>query len=121
MTAIAAAVVTKRPRLVAAVPLRGGLHPGNVAAEALATRDLLDIVSSDCDPSALLLSAFHHAQIWSHLPRASANFIRNPVQATRLDDRGVLNIGMLGDVLRVRQAGVAPLLGAVWRQGQKSG
>ena len=113
MTAIAAAVVTKRPRLVAAVPLRGGLHPGNVAAEALATRDLLDLVSSDDVPSALLLSAFHLAQIWNDLPRAIATVTRNPAQAARLDDRGVLHVEKPGDILRVRQTGYTPLLRGV--------
>ena len=110
------AVMMGAPNLI-----RGGSHSGNVAAEDLAKQDLLDIVSSDYVPSALLLSAFHLARIWDDLPRAIATVTRNPAQAARLDDRGVLQIGMRGDVLRVRQTEAAPLLRGVWSQGTKIG
>lgn len=110
------AVMMGAPNLI-----RGGSHSGNVAAEELAKRYLLDIVSSDYVPSALLLSAFHLARIWDDLPRAVATVTRNPAQAARLDDRGALQVGMRGDVLRVRQAGETPLLRGVWSQGQKIG
>ena len=110
------AVMMGAPNLI-----RGGSHSGNVAAEDLAKQDLLDIVSSDYVPSALLLSAFHLAQIWDDLPRAFATVTRNPAKAARLDDRGVLQIGMRGDVLRVRQTEAVPLLRGVWSQGTKIG
>lgn len=110
------AVMMGAPNLI-----RGGSHSGNVAAEELAKQDLLDIVSSDYVPSALLLSAFQLARIWNDLPRAVATVTRNPATAARLDDRGVLNVGMRGDVLRVRQVGATPLLRGVWSQGQKIG
>lgn len=101
--------------------IRGGSHSGNVAAEDLARQNLLDIVSSDYVPSALLLSAFHLARVWDDLPRAVASVTRNPAQAARLDDRGALHIGMRGDVLRVRHTEAAPLLRGVWSQGAKIG
>ena len=110
------AVMMGAPNLI-----RGGSHSGNVAAEDLAKRDLLDIVSSDYVPSALLLSAFHLARVWDDLPRAIATVTRNPAQAARLDDRGALKVGKRGDILRVRQAGATPLLRGVWSQGQKIG
>ena len=110
------AVMMGAPNLI-----RGGSHSGNVAAEGLAKKDLLDIVSSDYVPSALLLSAFHLARIWDDLPRAIATVTRNPAQAARLDDRGVLQVGMRGDILRVRQTEAAPLLRGVWSQGTKIG
>ena len=110
------AVMMGAPNLI-----RGGSHSGNVAAEDLAKQDLLDIVSSDYVPSAQLLSAFHLARIWDDLPRAIATVTRNPAQAARLYDRGVLNVGMRGDVLRVRQTEAAPLLRGVWSQGTKIG
>lgn len=110
------AVMMGAPNLI-----RGGSHSGNVAAEELAKQDLLDIVSSDYVPSALLLSAFHLARIWDDLPRAIATVTRNPAQAARLDDRGVLQVGMRGDVLRVRKTEAASLLRGVWSQGQKIG
>ncbi|WP_226782824.1 alpha-D-ribose 1-methylphosphonate 5-triphosphate diphosphatase [Oceaniglobus trochenteri] len=110
------AVMMGAPNLI-----RGGSHSGNVAAEDLARQDLLDIVSSDYVPSALLLSAFRLADVWDDLPRAVASVTRNPARAARLNDRGTLRPGMRGDVLQVRQAGRAPLLRGVWSQGRKIG
>ncbi len=110
------AVMMGAPNLI-----RGGSHSGNVAAETLAKADLLDIVSSDYVPSALLLSAFRLAEMWDDLPRAIATVTSNPAQAVRLEDRGVLQTGMRGDVLRVRQIGQTPLIRGVWSQGNKIG
>ncbi len=110
------AVMMGAPNLI-----RGGSHSGNVAAEALARADLLDIVSSDYVPSALLLSAFQLGEIWNDLPRAIATVTNNPAKAARLTDRGALTIGMRGDVLRVRKIGQTPLLRGVWSQGNKIG
>ncbi|MCC1491339.1 alpha-D-ribose 1-methylphosphonate 5-triphosphate diphosphatase [Cognatishimia sp. F0-27] len=99
--------------------IRGGSHSGNVAAEDLAKADLLDIVSSDYVPSALLLSAFRLATLWGDLPRAVATVSRNPARAARLDDRGALMIGARGDVIRVQEAGQTPILRGVWSQGKQ--
>ncbi|KIN60065.1 Phosphonate metabolism protein PhnM [Sulfitobacter noctilucae] len=110
------AVMMGAPNLI-----RGGSHSGNVAAEELAKADLLDIVSSDYVPSALLLSAFRLASIWNDLPRAVATVTRNPAKAAHLKDRGALAKGSRGDVLRVRMAGELPLLKGVWSQGNKVG
>lgn len=110
------AVMMGAPNLI-----RGASHSGNVAAEDLARRDLLDIVSSDYVPSALLLSAFHLARVWDDLPRAIATVTRNPARAARLTDRGSLEKGLRGDVLRVRQMGQTPLLRGVWTQGRRVG
>ncbi|MEL6681596.1 MAG: alpha-D-ribose 1-methylphosphonate 5-triphosphate diphosphatase [Pseudomonadota bacterium] len=110
------AVMMGAPNLI-----RGGSHSGNVAAEALAKRDLLDIVSSDYVPSALLLSAFYLAKLWNDLPRAIATVTSNPAKAARLDDRGALKPGLRGDVLRVQQVDQTPLLRGVWSQGNKVG
>ncbi|WP_300062989.1 alpha-D-ribose 1-methylphosphonate 5-triphosphate diphosphatase [uncultured Roseobacter sp.] len=110
------AVMMGAPNLI-----RGGSHSGNVAAEDLAIQDLLDIVSSDYVPSALLLSAFRLAHVWHDLPRAVATVTRNPALAARLTDRGALIAGMRGDVLLVRQVGSTPLLRGVWSQGRKVG
>ncbi len=110
------AVMMGAPNLI-----RGGSHSGNVAAEDLAKADLLEIVSSDYVPSALLLSAFHLANVWDDLPRAVATVTRNPATAVGLDDRGILNAGLRGDVLRVRRMGQTPVLRGVWSQGNKVG
>jgi len=110
------AVMMGAPNLI-----RGGSHSGNVATEDLAKRDLLDIVSSDYVPSALLLSAFNLAKIWGDLPRAIAMVTANPAKAVRLADRGALQSGLRGDVLRVRTIGETHLLRGVWSQGNKVG
>ncbi len=110
------AVMMGAPNLI-----RGGSHSGNVAAEDLAKADLLEIVSSDYVPSALLLSAFHLASVWDDLPRAVATVTRNPAMAVGLDDRGILKVGLRGDVLRVRRMGQTPVLRGVWSQGNKVG
>ena len=98
--------------------IRGGSHSGNVAARELAEADLLDIMSSDYVPSALLLSAFRLAAIWDDVPRAVATVTANPSKAARLNDRGILQTGYRGDVLRVRLAGETPLLRGVWSLGK---
>lgn len=108
------AVMLGAPNLI-----RGGSHSGNVAAEDLARADLLDIVSSDYVPSALLLAAFRLADIWNDLPRAIATVTINPAKAASLTDRGALRPGLRGDVLRVFSTGQTPLLRGVWSQGQR--
>ena len=99
--------------------IRGGSHSGNVAAAELAKAGLLDIISSDYVPSALLLSAFQLGQIWNDLPRAIATVTANPARAARLNDRGLLKPGLRGDVLRVRELNNTPLLRGVWSQGER--
>ncbi|PVZ50516.1 alpha-D-ribose 1-methylphosphonate 5-triphosphate diphosphatase [Thalassobacter stenotrophicus] len=108
------AVMMGAPNLI-----RGGSHSGNVAAAELAKAGLLDIISSDYVPSALLLSAFQLGQIWNDLPRAIATVTANPARAARLSDRGLLKPGLRGDVLRVRELNNTPLLRGVWSQGER--
>ncbi|CUH60922.1 alpha-D-ribose 1-methylphosphonate 5-triphosphate diphosphatase [Thalassobacter stenotrophicus] len=110
------AVMMGAPNLI-----RGGSHSGNVAAEDLARLGLLDIVSSDYVPAALLLSAFRLAAIWDDLPRAIATVTKNPANAVLLSDRGMLQKGLRGDVLRVRPVESTPLLRGAWSQGRRVG
>ncbi len=108
------AVMMGAPNLI-----RGGSHSGNVAAEELARADLLDIISSDYVPAALLMSALKLAEIWDDVPRAIATVTHNPSKATGLSDRGSLQTGLRGDVLRLRVARGTPLLRGVWCQGHR--
>lgn len=101
--------------------IRGGSHSGNVAAEDLAKAGLLDILSSDYVPSALLLAAFRLGDLWNDLPRAIATVTGSPAKAAHLVDRGALKVGLRGDVLRVRKIDQTPLLLGVWSQGNKVG
>lgn len=101
--------------------IRNRSHSGNVAAIELAEAGLLDIVSSDYVPSALLLSAFRLAGLWQDMPRAIACVTCNPARAAGLTDRGDLATGQRGDVLRVGLARSTPLVRAVWSRGQRIG
>ena len=108
------AVMMGAPNLI-----RGGSHSGNVAAEDLARANLLDIMSSDYVPAALLQSAFKLAEIWDDLPRAIATVTSAPARSVGLQDRGSLKEGLRGDVVRVFQRGPAPLIRGVWCQARK--
>ena len=101
--------------------LRGASHSGNVSALDLARRDVLDIVSSDYVPSALLVSAFRLAAIWSDLPRAIRTVTDSPARAAGLRDRGRLEVGLRADILRVRRLDRTPVIRSVWTQGQRVG
>lgn len=101
--------------------IRGGSHSGNVAASRLAEADLLDIVSSDYVPSALLSSALLLGDLWGDVARGVRTVTQAPAAAVGLSDRGHLEIGARGDVIRVaRIAGGAALRGT-WVQGKRVG
>lgn len=110
------AIMMGAPNLV-----RGGSHSGNVAAHTLAEHDLLDIVSSDYVPSALLFSAIKLSQVWGDLPRAMATVTSAPAKATHLDDRGELAIGKRADIIRFALADDVPMLRGVWSAGRQVG
>ncbi len=101
--------------------LRGGSHSGNVAAVDLARAGLLDILSSDYVPSALLRAAFALAALWNDLPRAIATVTANPARSVGLDDRGRIEDGALADLVRVKVLGDTPVVRAVWRGGERVG
>ena len=106
------AVMMGAPNLI-----RGGSHSGNVSAAELAEAGLLDIISSDYVPAALLLSAYRLGQMWNDLPRAIATVTANPAKAAGLQDRGRIEQGLRGDVLRLSVAGGTPRLRGVWSRG----
>lgn len=108
------AVMMGAPNLI-----RGGSHSGNVAAEELARAGLLDIVSSDYVPSALLSSAFRLAAIWDDLPRAIRTVTERPAQATNLDDRGQIKPGLRADLAHVAQIGDHHVIRGTWVYGQR--
>ena len=99
--------------------VRGGSHSGNISALELAEADLLDIVSSDYVPAALLLSALRLAALWQDLPRAIACVTANPARAVGLNDRGVLEAGRRADLVRLRDSGQTPVLRGVWSAGAR--
>jgi len=110
------AVMMGAPNLI-----RGGSHSGNVAAAELARADLLDIVSSDYVPSALLTAGLMLGDLWGDLARGVGTITRAPAAAAGLKDRGHLDIGARGDLIRVRRLGDAAVVRGVWVQAQRVG
>lgn len=101
--------------------IRGGSHSGNVAAHVLAEAGLLDIVSSDYVPSALLSSAFILADLWDDVARGVATVTAAPARAAGLTDRGRLESGMRADLVRVRRVGGGVSVRGVWSLGNRVG
>lgn len=103
--------------------IRGGSHSGNVAAASLAAAGVLDVLSSDYIPSALLQAAFRltdeHPAI--RLPDAIATVTATPAAAARLDDRGVIEPGRRADLVRVRVVEGRPVVRGVWVAGERVG
>ena len=99
--------------------IRGGSHSGNVAAADLARADLLDIVSSDYVPSALLSAGLMLGDMWGDMARGIGCVTRAPAVAARLHDRGALAIGMRADVIRVARVGSAGAVRGTWVGGHR--
>lgn len=99
--------------------IRGGSHSNNVSASDLAKKDLLDIVSSDYVPAALLLSAFQLANLWDDLPRAIRCVTQNPARAAGLTDRGSIAVGQRADLVLLRKISGVFAPHKVWSGGQR--
>ncbi|HUH76058.1 MAG TPA: alpha-D-ribose 1-methylphosphonate 5-triphosphate diphosphatase, partial [Devosia sp.] len=101
--------------------VRGKSHSGNISAIDLFRAGLLDILSSDYVPYALLHAAFVLPQRVEGLtlPQALATVTRNPANAAGLTDRGEIAIGKRADLVRVKLVGNLPVVRGVWRQGQR--
>jgi len=103
--------------------VRGKSHSGNISATDLVRAGLLDVLSSDYVPFALLQAAFVLPRRIDSitLPQALATVTRNPAEAAGLDDRGEIAVGKRADLVRISQVGELPVVRAVWRQGQRVG
>ncbi|MBF9051507.1 alpha-D-ribose 1-methylphosphonate 5-triphosphate diphosphatase [Roseobacter sp. HKCCD9010] len=110
----AIAVMMGAPNLI-----RGGSHSGNVAAETLAEAGLLDILSSDYVPAALLYAAMKLGTLWGDMSRAMATVTSAPAKAAGLMDRGMIAPGKRADLIRFAQVGDVPVLHGVWSNGTR--
>jgi len=101
--------------------VRGGSHSGNASARDFAEAGLLDILSSDYVPAALLMAAFHLADAANvgGLAGATRMVTKNPAEAAGLIDRGEIVVGRRADLIRVRSHQGEPVVRAVWREGQR--
>ncbi|GIL37978.1 alpha-D-ribose 1-methylphosphonate 5-triphosphate diphosphatase [Roseiterribacter gracilis] len=101
--------------------VRGGSHSGNVAIRELAQRGWLDVLSSDYVPVSLLQAAFALTKGDGAitLPAAMRLVTAEPARAASMHDRGRLETGLQADLVRVRDAGDAPIVRTVWRAGAR--
>ena len=101
--------------------VRGKSHSGNISATDLVAAGLLDILSSDYVPFALLQAAFvlPSRVAGLDLPRALATVTSNPARAAGFDDRGEIAPGKRADLVRVAANGPVPAVRGVWREGQR--
>ncbi|KKB77807.1 phosphonate metabolism protein PhnM [Devosia soli] len=101
--------------------VRGKSHSGNVSASDLVAAGLLDILSSDYVPFALLQAVFLLPQRIDDigLPDAVATVTRNPAKAAGLVDRGEIAIGKRADLVRVSNHARVPGVRAVWKEGAR--
>nr|WP_163501371.1 alpha-D-ribose 1-methylphosphonate 5-triphosphate diphosphatase [Halomonas socia] len=110
------AVLMGAPNIV-----RGGSHSGNIAAAELVRRGVLDVLSSDYYPAAMLDAVFRIAVMDEgySLPEAVATATRYPAKAVGLTDRGRLAVGLRADLIRVRLLDGHPLVQRVWCAGRQ--
>jgi alpha-D-ribose 1-methylphosphonate 5-triphosphate diphosphatase len=101
--------------------VRGKSHSGNISATDLVRAGLLDILSSDYVPFALLQAVFILPERVKglSLSQALAMVTLNPAKAAGLEDRGQIAIGKRADLVRVRRAGPLPVVHGVWREGHR--
>lgn len=81
--------------------IRGGSHSGNVAARDFAVAGLLDVLSSDYYPSALLPAAVKLTEdgMGMGLAEAIATVTTNPAKAVGMLDRGEIAEGLRADLV----------------------
>lgn len=100
--------------------VRGRSHSGNASALEFARAGLLDILSSDYVPVALLHAAFKLGdEAGMSLPDAVATVTANPAAAAGLDDRGIIAQGRRADLVRVGLVNGLPVARASWRGGER--
>ena len=114
--AMGIAVMMGAPNLI-----RGGSHSGNVAAKALAEAGLLDIVSSDYVPAALLQAGLLLGDLWGDMPRGIGSVTANPADSAGLSDRGRLAPGQRADLVRVHRMDGIALVRGTWVAGRRVG
>jgi alpha-D-ribose 1-methylphosphonate 5-triphosphate diphosphatase len=102
--------------------VRGKSHNGNISAIELARAGVLDVISSDYVPFAMLYAAFLLPERADNitLPQAVSMVTRRPAAAAHLTDRGEIAVGKRADLVRVRRRpGDVPVVRGVWRQGNR--
>ncbi|MBR2816007.1 MAG: alpha-D-ribose 1-methylphosphonate 5-triphosphate diphosphatase [Reyranella sp.] len=99
----------------------GGSHSGNIAAIDLLRIGHAEILSSDYVPASLMESLFKlpASDVGIALPQAVRLASLNPARAVGLGDRGEIAADRRADLVRVRAVDNAPVVRAVWREGDR--
>jgi len=109
-------------QVIAGAPniVRGGSHSGNVNASDLLAAGAVDAFASDYVPPSLVEAAFQVArEARIGLPVAIAMVTEHPARMAGLPDRGRLQVGLRGDVVRVRLHETLPIVRQVWSAGER--
>ena len=107
-------IIMGAPNLV-----RGGSHSGNVSAQSLIDKDLLDILSSDYVPSSLMMAAIMWGIKSNNLPKSIAAVTANPCKVTGLNDRGMIKEGLKAGLVRLSIKKDLPIIRKVWASGRE--
>ncbi|WP_055047676.1 alpha-D-ribose 1-methylphosphonate 5-triphosphate diphosphatase [Devosia sp. A16] len=101
--------------------VRGQSHNGNISAAELAKAGVLDVLSSDYVPFALMYAAFLLPERADNisLPQAIGMVTSRPAAAAHLGDRGEIALGKRADLVRVQRTDPVPVVRSVWRQGKR--
>lgn len=99
--------------------VRGGSHSGNVAAQELARFGLLDILSSDYVPAALLNAAVSLGTLLEDMAAGIRTVTACPADAVGFDDRGRIAPEKRADLVRFAMHDGLPIIKSVWSRGQR--
>ena len=99
--------------------VRGGSHSGNVAAQELARGGLLDILSSDYVPAALLNAAVSLGTLLEDMAAGIRTVTACPADAVGFDDRGRIAPEKRADLVRFAMHEGLPIIKSVWSRGQR--
>ena len=99
--------------------VRGGSHSGNVAAQELARVGLLDILSSDYVPAALLNAAVSVGTLLEDMAAGIRTVTACPADAVGFDDRGRIAPEKRADLVRFAMHDGLPIIKSVWSRGQR--
>lgn len=99
--------------------VRGGSASGNLAAEALIARGVVDVLCADYHAPSMLFAAWKIARSGLvSLPEAVRMVTLNPARAIGLDHQiGSLTVGKQADITIVELSGAAPVVQATYRAG----
>ena len=99
--------------------IRGGSHFGNIAAQELSDGGLLDILSSDYVPAALLNAAVTLGISMNDMAAGIRKVTAVPADAAGFEDRGRIAFEKRADLVRFAVQDGLPMISSVWVRGTR--